>query len=88
MKQRNLTPEVRDAQSRTITNEMKSAKRNIWQDKERKEPGFHKEYKGINRTRNGIVSGLASYAVAQGAGLLLENERRRRNQEPNEQRFE
>ena len=36
IKQRNLTPEVRDAQLTTITKEMKSAKRNIRQETERK----------------------------------------------------
>ena len=41
-------------------------------------------FKRINRIRNGLVSGLASYGTALGGGLLLENERRRRNQAENE----
>ena len=81
IKGRNLSTELRDSQIRTVNNDLKEAKRKIWKDKG---PAYQKEYLGINRVRNGIASGLASYAVAQGAGLLLENERRRRNQNDNE----
>ena len=41
-------------------------------------------FKSINRVRNGLVSGLASYGTALVGGLALENERRRRNQNENE----
>jgi hypothetical protein len=83
IKGRNLSPKVRDAQIREINNQLKEAKRKVWVDKEAKSPGYHKEYMGINRVRNGIAAGLTSYVGGLGSGLLLENERRRRNEESN-----
>tara|TARA_R100000951_G_scaffold116741_1_gene130324 strand:- start:3879 stop:5561 length:1683 start_codon:yes stop_codon:yes gene_type:complete len=76
-----LSPEVRDTKIREMNNELKEAKRKVWLSKGKE---YQKEYLGINRVRNGIAAGLASYAGALGTGLLLENERRRRNQAENE----
>jgi hypothetical protein len=74
-------PEVRDAKVRDLTSELKAAKKQVWTSKTKED---RKEYMSINRIRNGIGAGLASYGAALGAGLLLENERRRRNQAENE----
>lgn len=77
----NLSPELRDEKIRKVNNELKEAKRQVWTNKGR---DYQREYLGINRVRNGIVAGLASYAGGLGVGLLAENERRRRNQAENE----
>jgi hypothetical protein len=55
-------------------------------DKEFKDMGKAKinRFNRINRVGRGLVGGLGGYALGLGSGLLLENERRRRNQADNE----